>query len=102
MIADPDLDALFYQRLRDFRLDVGEADDEIRLEVEDTINLGAGESRDARLFAARSRGTHGETGDADDPICLPQRVKNFGRLLGEANDARRISAHHASLEHTLG
>ena len=31
MIADPDLDAALDQRLRDVGLDVGEADDEVRL-----------------------------------------------------------------------
>src|SRR3984957_5409973 len=43
MIADPDLDPLFDQCVCDLGLDIGEADDEIRPQLENAIDLGAGE-----------------------------------------------------------
>jgi hypothetical protein len=55
-IADPDFDTSLDQRLRDVGLHVGEADRQVRLQVEDAIDLRAGEGRDARLLVARTRG----------------------------------------------
>jgi len=89
VVADPDLDAVPDQFGGDLRLDIGETDDEVRLELEDLADLGAGERADLRLLPARDRGTHGEAADADDAVLLAERIERFGRLLGEADDAAR-------------
>ena len=61
------------------------------LQLEDLVDLRAGEGADLRFFAARVRRAHGEAGDADDAIGLAQCVQDFGRLLGQADDAPRTT-----------
>ena len=96
MIADPHLDAFLDQRLRDVGLNIRKADHEIRLEIQNAVDLGAGEGRDPRFLAARLLGAHGEAGNADDPILLTECVKHLCRLFGQANDSGRISTVHVT------
>jgi hypothetical protein len=89
VVADPDFDAGRDQLARDVGLDVGETDDQVRLELQDLADLRAGEGRHLRLLAARARRPHGEAGDADDALLLADRVENLGRLFGQADDTAR-------------
>src|SRR6202012_5878544 len=75
---------------------------EIRLQGENAVDLGADESRDPRLLAARTRRTHGESRDADDPVFEPKRVQDFGGLFGQTHNASRVTAVHWGLKRTLG
>src|SRR5580658_6804281 len=95
MIADPDFDPALDQRLRDVGLDIGEADAEIRLQLENAIDLGAGGRRDPGLSPARTPRAYREAGDAHDAPALPERVQNLRGFFGQANDAARISTVHA-------
>src|SRR5690606_40642790 len=52
-------------------------------------DLRAGEGTDLGLLAPRPRRAHGEAADADDPVLLAERVQDFGRFLGQADDALR-------------
>ena len=94
MIADPDLDAVFDQCLRNIGLNVGKADDEIRLKLKDAVDLGADECRHPRLFAARACRAHGKTRNTDDSVLQPKRVQNLGGFLGQANNTPRITTVH--------
>src|SRR3546814_10482979 len=73
----------------DVGLDVGEADHEVRRELQDLVDLRAVECADLGLFLARPRRAHGEAADADDPVLLAERVQHLGGLLGQADDALR-------------
>src|SRR6185437_9993752 len=75
----------------DVRLQVGEAEDEIRLQGLDAIDLRAGERRDARLLLARARRPYREAGDPDDAMLFTKQIQRLGCLLGEADDALRKS-----------
>src|SRR3546814_4275977 len=68
VVADPHLHAAAHQLGGDVGLDVGEADHEVRLELQDLVDLRAGECADLGLFLARPRRAHGEAADADDPV----------------------------------
>src|SRR5690606_36352993 len=89
VVADPDLDPTPHELGGDVGLDVGEADDEIRFELQDLADLRAGERTDLGLLAPRPRRAHREAADADDAILLAERVQDLGRLLGEADDPAR-------------
>src|SRR6185369_12491014 len=89
VIADPDLDPGSDQFARDVGLDVGKADDEVGLELEDLADLRARERRDLGLFPARARRPYGESRDADDAPLFADRVEDLSRLLGQADDALR-------------
>ena len=94
MIADPHLDAALDQRLRDVGLDIGETDDEVRLQGQNAIELGADEGRDSRFLAACARGAHGKSGDANDALFQPKRVQNLGWLFSQTDDAPRVTTVH--------
>jgi len=76
----------------DVRLQVREAEHQVRGERDDAPGAGAGEGRDARLLAPGPRWAHGEAGDADDAPLLPEQIERLGGLLGEADDALRKSS----------
>src|SRR5690606_14243661 len=97
MVADPDLDPVPHQLGGDIGLDVGEADHEIRLQLEDLPDLRRGEGADLGLFLARPRRPHREAADANDALLLAQGVQDLGRLLGQADDAARADAHGYSI-----
>ena len=56
-------------------------------QLQDLVDLRAGERGHLRFFLARARRPHGEAGDADDALLLAERVQHFGGLFGEADDA---------------
>ena len=89
MIADPDFDTGTDQITRDIGLDIGEANNEIRLKIENGRDLRARKGRDFRLLLARPRWAHGKTGNANDAVFLAERVENLGRLFSQADDALR-------------
>src|SRR5690606_8298213 len=70
----------------DRALDVGEGQDQIRLELQDARDGGREEGRDARLFLAHPRRADGITRDADDAVLLAEEVEGLYGLLGEADD----------------
>jgi hypothetical protein len=90
VVADPHLDPGLDQLARNIGLDVGKANRQVRLQLQDLADLRAGERRHLGLFLARLRWTHGEAGNADDAVLLAERVQHLGRLLGHAHDAPRI------------
>src|SRR3546814_5330268 len=70
-------------RISDWSSDVCSSD------LQDLVDLRAGECADLGLFLARPRRAHSEAADADDPVLLAERVQHFGGLLGQADDALR-------------
>src|SRR5690606_14241095 len=96
VVADPHLDTVADELGGDVGLDVGKADHEVRLELEDLADLRAGEGADLRLLLAGDRRPYGEAADADDAVLLAEGVQGFGRLLGQADDAPR-SGHGYSI-----
>ena len=72
----------------DVGLQIGEREDQIRLERLDLLVAGVQERRDLRLLT-RLRRTHGVAGDADDTIALAEEVQRLGGFFGEADDAFR-------------
>src|SRR3546814_10834024 len=72
-------------RISDWSSDVCSSD------LQDLVDLRAGECADLGLFLARPRRAHGEDADADDPVLLAERVQNLGGLLGQADDALRAA-----------
>src|SRR5690606_7480841 len=74
--------------VRDDRtLDVGEGEDEGRLQRADFFHVRGGERRDARLLLAHLWRAHGVARDADDAILLAEEVEGLYGLLGQADDA---------------
>src|ERR1700726_978014 len=61
LIESMDGNACADQLCRDLRLEIGEGEDEVRLERADLRNIGRGEGRNARLLAPGLRGPHGKT-----------------------------------------
>ena len=86
MVEDVHLDAGADQCGGDVRLQVREAEYEIRLERDDAIDFRRRECRNLRLLATRSRRPHREAGDADDAPLLAEQVQGFRRLLRETDD----------------
>ena len=87
VVEDVHLDTGTDQFGGDVGLDVGEAEDQVRFQREDPVDLRRCERRDLGLLLARTRGAHGKTGDADDARVLAQAVEDLGRFLGQADDA---------------
>ena len=58
-------------------------------QLEDLVDLRAGERADLRLLAARDRRAHGEAADADDAVLLAERVQ---RLRSAPRSGRRCVA----------
>src|ERR1700730_9166819 len=61
LIESMDGNACADQLCRDLRLEIGEGEDEVRLERADLRNIGRGEGRNARLLAPDLRRPHGIT-----------------------------------------
>ena len=97
VVGHPHLDAGLDQRLRDVGLHVGKADRQVGLQLEDPIDLGAGEGADLGLLLPRARRAHREARDADDAALLAQRVQHLGGLFGQADDAFGQRGHATSL-----
>ena len=70
-------------------LEIGEAQDEVGLQVEDLVEVGVEETRHTRLLA-RLLGPHGVAAHANDEVAHPEAVECLGRLLGEADDPAGI------------
>lgn len=68
-------------------LDVGEADDKVRLEGRDLAHAAADEGGDDGLVTSSLRRTDGVGADADDAVALAKAVEDFGWFFGEADDA---------------
>ena len=96
MIADPDLHTLTDQCRSDIGLDIGKADDEVRLERQYGFDFGTGEGTHLRLVTARLHRPDGESGNADDAVLLAERIQHFSRLFGQAHDPPR-SGHGYSI-----
>src|SRR5487761_27059 len=62
----------------DVRLQVGEAEYEIGSQLEDAVDLRAGERRDAWLLLARPRRPHREARDPDDTVLFTEQVQRLG------------------------
>src|SRR5690606_9075711 len=97
VVGNPHLHPAAHQLGGDVGLDVGKADRQVRLELEDLADLGAGARAYLGLFLARLRRAHGEAADADDPVLLAERVQGLGRLFGQADDAPGAAAHGYSI-----
>jgi hypothetical protein len=78
----------------DVALQVGEGEDQIRIECFDLFVAGVRERRDAR-FAARLGRPDGIARHADHALALAEQVERLGRFFGEADDAARIAIGHA-------
>ncbi|MNV47105.1 hypothetical protein D3C71_1389610 [compost metagenome] len=89
MVGDPHFHTVAYQLRRDIGLDIGEANRQIRLQLQNLAHLGTGERADLGFVATRLRWAHGEAADADDAILLAQRVQRFSRFFGQADNATR-------------
>jgi hypothetical protein len=61
LIESMDGNACTDQLCRDLRLEIGEGEDEVRLERADLRNVGRGEGRNPRLLAPDLRRPHGIT-----------------------------------------
>ena len=69
------------------RLQVRKSQHQVRLERDDLVDVGAGESRDARLFAPRPRRTNRKSGDPHDARFLTQEIQRLRSFFGETDDA---------------
>src|SRR5215469_10357975 len=77
----------------DIRLEVGERQDEIRLQCEDLVDIRRREGAYPRLLAASLRRAHDVAGDADDAVLLAEQIEGLNGFLGKAdNSARRKHA----------
>ena len=70
----------------DVRLQIGEGEDQIRLQRLDLVEPRVDERRHLRL-RARLRRPHRVAGDADDAIAFAEQVQRLGRLFGQTDDA---------------
>src|SRR5215469_8354462 len=74
----------------DVRLEVGERQNQIRLQREDLADVRGRERAHAGLLAASLWRAHDVAGDADDAVLLPEEVQRLDGFFGEAdNSARR-------------
>jgi hypothetical protein len=85
------LDAVPDEFRGDVGLQVRKAEHEVGFEREDLVDLRADERGDLRFLLARTRRAHREAGNADDAVFLAHEVQRFGRLLGQADDAGRVT-----------
>ena len=72
----------------DLGLQIGERQDQIRLERFDLFVARVQERRDLR-FLTRLRRTDGVAGDADDTIAFAEEIQRLGGFFSEADDAFR-------------
>jgi [protein-PII] uridylyltransferase len=80
-------------RLWDVGLEIGEGENQVRLQRLDGVEACMQEARDARLLP-RLRRAHGVPGHADDAIALAEQVERLGRFFRQADDARGVAGHH--------
>ena len=73
----------------DVRLQIGEGEDQVRLQRLDLVEARVDERRHLRL-APRLGRPHGVARDADDAVAFAEEIQRLGRFLGEADDAMRI------------
>jgi len=71
----------------DVRLEVGERQNQIRLQREDLVDVRRRKSAHARLLATSLWRAHDVTGDADDAVLLAEQVERLDRLFGEADNS---------------
>ncbi len=87
VIADPDLDAGLDQIARDVGLDIGKPITRSGSSLRISPIFALVNAETFGFFLARTRRTHGEARDTDDAVFLADRVEDFGRLFGQADDA---------------
>ena len=75
------------QRGDDIGLEIGKAQDQIGLQVENFWDVGRCKGRDARLFAPGLGRPHAITRDANDAILLAEQIEGLDGLLGQTDDA---------------
>src|SRR5215469_16725384 len=73
----------------DVRLEVGERQNQIRLQREDLADVRGRESAYPRLLVASQRRAHHVARDADDAVLLAEQVERLDRLFGEADKSAR-------------
>jgi len=73
----------------DVRLQVGERQNEIRLQREDLVDVRRREGTHTGLLAASLRRAHDITGNAGDAVLLADEVQRLDGFLGEANNSAR-------------
>lgn len=81
----------------DFRLEVGEAEDEIGFETQDFGNVGRDERGHARFFPPHLRRPNRIARDADDAALFTEQIESLYGLFGEADDTLRGKVAHLSL-----
>jgi hypothetical protein len=81
-------------------LEVGEGEDEIRLQRGDLVELRVDERRHLRFLACLRR-PHRISGDADDAIALAEKVESLGRFFRQTNDAARVPGHRRRRIHPV-
>ena len=86
LIEGEDRVAALDEVVGDVGLQIGEREDEVRLQRLDLLVARVQERRDLRLLT-RLRRTHGVAGDADDTIALAEQIQRLGGFFGEADDA---------------
>ena len=67
-------------------LEVGEGQDEIRIERKDLRNVRRRERRHSRLFASHLGRTYRITRHADDAVLLAEQIERFDCLFGQTDD----------------
>src|SRR5262249_41953156 len=81
-------------------LQVGEGENEVRLEREDFLKVGGDERRHPRLLPAHPRRPHRVARHADDAPLLAEEIERLHGPFGEADDAlgreHRAAAHSDS------
>ena len=73
----------------DVRLQIGEGENQVRLQRLDLVEAGVDERRHLGL-APGLRRTHGVARDPDDAVPFAEQIQRLGGFLGEADDAMRI------------
>ena len=93
LVRDEDIEPGADQFVGQFGLHVGEADHEIRLQIDDPVDAAIEERADARLLLARARRTHRVAADADDAVLFTEQIQPLGRFFGQTDDALRSHLH---------
>ena len=94
LVEDMDGDAGADQIGDDVGLQIGESENEVRLERQDFRNVRRDERRYPRLLAPDLRRPHRIAGDADDAVLLAEQIQRLHGFFGEADDpAGRELAH---------
>src|SRR5262245_8896109 len=73
----------------DVRLQIGEGEDEIRVERKNLRNIRGDECRDTRLFAPDLRRPHGITRNAGNTVLLAEEIEGLDCFFGQADDSLR-------------